>query len=154
MPVVPVGSALEHTALTCLQGVSYVPGSLPAHLPPSSSLCPGLCPHMPLPGPGGMGIEMLFPGSLRLVSSCKTSPCSLLSDLCSHQTEPGCGTSEGQGQGARGNTGAAFILRMYSCTLDQVHLTQSQGGGESISVIISSNVCKPQMSTLKAKLQS
>lgn len=49
---------------------------------------PRLLPHRPLPGPWGIGIEILVLGSWHLFSSCKTRPCSLLLDLISHETEP------------------------------------------------------------------
>lgn len=51
--------------------------------------------------------------------------------------------------GAGGNTWAAFCPQNVQLqTLgQQVHLTQSQGGGKSISVIIPSSVWKPQTST-------
>lgn len=99
-------------------GVSCVPGSLSAHLSPSSSLCPRLLPHMPPSRAlGNRNRDRFLSPS---VDSLATRPVLALCSQTSFPTKqsPLCHTLEGQKQG-QGAIPELFLSAEYIAT----HLT-------------------------------
>lgn len=132
-------------------------GALCSEVPPCS-LAPFLgplpdpfLPHLPRPLSGAWGIAVetspLFPDSPVHSPSARAHSLSQAFLLTKWNPHP-VALRRRQGRGQRAMPRLLSASERPVVRLDQeAHLTQSQGGGKSISVIIPLSVWKPQMST-------